>query len=85
MSESYQSHVIAQMNTLSSWIKSYVNRWSLTFEIGFYTITFNKFLVAYIVKQISTLKCFEWLHFYNNNINLKLKHKNMLRSILKNR
>ena len=62
------------MYTLSSRIKSDVNRWSLNFEHAFDTLTFNEFLITDIVKQISTLKCFERLHFYNNNIlNLKLK------------
>ena len=68
-----QSHIVTQMNTLCSRIKTNINSWSLIFKHTFDTCVFDQLLVANIVKQIPTLKCFKWLHFYNNNINLKLK------------
>jgi len=74
MCQRYQSHIVTQMYTLCSRIKTNIYRWSLIFKHTFYTIGFYQLLIADIVEQIPTLKCFEWLHFYNNNINnLKLK------------
>ena len=61
------------MNTLRCGIKTNINCWPLTFKHTFDACVFDQLLVADIVEQIPTLKCFKWLHFYNNNINLTLK------------